>query len=134
MLAKLDAFKGRIPKLCANCVRLDQLDRRGARSAILGPVERYNELTGQSVRVEPELVEAVLDQVAAGRVDVGQAGRGGVETDEERVEAPYLQLVLERLWEAERERGSDVLGLETLRELGGAEAIVRAHLERALGR
>ncbi len=133
-LAKLDAFKGGIPNLFANYLRLDHLDRAGARAAILGPVEHYNELTGGSVRVEPELVEAVLDEVAAGRVDVGRAGRGGVEADAERVEAPYLQLVLERLWEAERERGSDVLRLSTLRELGGAEAIVRAHLERALGR
>jgi WD40 repeat protein len=132
-LAKLDAFKGRIPNLFANYLRLDHLDRAGARAAILEPVERWNELTGESVRVESGLVEAVLDQVAAGSVDVGRAGRGGVETDEERIEAPYLQLVLERLWEAERERGSDVLRLATLRELGGAEAIVRAHLERALG-
>ena len=132
-LAKLDAFKGRIPNLFANYLRLDHLDRAGAKAAILGPVERWSELTGESVRVEPELVEAVLDQVAAGKVDVGGAGRGGVEADDERIEAPYLQLVLERLWEAERERGSDVLRLATLRELGGAEAIVRAHLERALG-
>ena len=133
-LAKLDSFKGRIPNLFANYLRLDHLDRGGARAAILGPVERYNELTGRDVSVEPGLVEAVLDQVAAGKVDVGRAGRGGVEADEERIEAPYLQLVLERLWEAERERGSSVLRLATLRELGGAEAIVRAHLERALGR
>ena len=133
-LAKLDAFKGKIPNLFANYLRLDHLDREGARAAILGPVERYNELTGENVRVEPELVDAVLNEVAAGRVDVGQAGRGGIEADSERIEAPYLQLVLERLWEAERERGSSVLHLSTLRELGGAEAIVRAHLERALGR
>ena len=103
-LAKLDAFKGDLPNLFANYLRLDHLDRRGARAAILGPVERYAELTGEEVRVEPELVDAVLDQVAAGKVDVGRAGRGGTETDEERIEAPYLQLVLERLWEVERER------------------------------
>ena len=133
-LAKLDAFKGQIPNLFANYLRLDHLDRAGASAAIRGPVDRFNELTGQDVRVEPELVHAVLDQVAAGRVDVGTAGRGGVEADTERVEAPYLQLVLERLWEAERERGSTVLHLSTLQMLGGAEAIVRAHLERALDR
>ena len=133
-LAKLDAFKGRIPNLFSNYLRLDHLDRRGARAAIVGPVERYNELAGEDVRVEPELVEAVLDEVAAGKVDVGRAGRGGVETNEERIEAPYLQLVLERLWEVERERGSTILRLATLHELGGAEAIVRSHLERALGR
>jgi WD40 repeat protein len=132
-LAKLDAFKGQIPNIFANYLRLDHLDRRGGRAAILGPIERYNELTGESVRAEPELVEAVLDQVAAGKVDIGQAGKGGVEADEERVEAPYLQLVMERLWEAEREAGSSLLRWGTFRELGGADAIVRAHLERALG-
>ena len=103
-LAKLDAFKGRIPNLFANYLRLDHLDRNGGRAAILGPIKRYNELTGETVEVEPELVEVVLDQVAAGEVDVGRAGRGGVEKDEDRIEAPYLQLVLERLWQVERER------------------------------
>ena len=49
-----------------------------------------------------------------------------------RVEAPYLQLVMQRLWEVERERGSDVLRAATLAELGGAERIVKEHLERAL--
>jgi WD40 repeat protein len=132
-LAKLDAFKSRIPNLFANYLRLDHLDTEGGRAAILGPVERYNELTGEAVAVEPELVDAVLDQVAAGEVDVGRSGRGGVEKDTDRIEAPYLQLVLERLWQVERERGSSVLRLATLRELGGAESIVRAHLERALG-
>ena len=132
-LAKLDAFKSRIPSLFANYLRLDHLDKAGGRAAILGPIERYNELTGETVEVEPELVDAVLDQVAAGEVDVGRSGRGGVEKDTDRIEAPYLQLVLERLWQVERERGSPVLRLVTLRELGGAESIVRAHLERALG-
>jgi len=132
-LAKLDAFKGRIPNLFANYLRLDHLDKEGGRAAILGPIERYNELTGETVEVEPELVDAVLDQVAAGEVDVGRSGRGGVEKDQDRIEAPYLQLVLERLWQVERERDSPVLRLATLRELGGAESIVRAHLERALG-
>ena len=132
-LAKLDAFKGRLPNLFSNYLRLDHLDRDGARAAIIGPVDRYNELTGEEVRVEPDLVEEVLDQVAAGNVDVGGAGRGRVQMDEERIEAPYLQLVLERLWEVERERESIILRLATLHELGGAEAIVRSHLERALG-
>jgi WD40 repeat protein len=40
---------------------------------------------------------------------------------------------MERLWNEERERGSHVLRRSTLTELGGAAAIVRAHLDRALG-
>ena len=134
-LASLDAFKARIPNLFGNSLRLDRLERRAARAAILGPLERYNELVpaGDGVEAEPELVEAVLDEVAAGRVDLGLSGRGAVgEEDSDRIEAPYLQLVLERLWEVETSRDSHRLRLETLRELGGAAHIVEDHLERAM--
>ena len=134
-LASLDAFKARIPNLFGNSLRLDRLERSAARAAILRPLERYNELVpaGDGVEAQPELVEAVLDEVAAGRVDLGLSGRGAVgEEDSDRIEAPYLQLVLERLWEVETSRGSSRLRLETLRELGGAAHIVEDHLERAM--
>ena len=135
-LAQLDAFKGRIPNLFANSLRLDRLDRRAARAAMVGPVDRYNELVPEDARVaiEPELVEAVLDEVTLGRVDLGTANRGDVPTREGEtgIEAPYLQLVMERIWEAERDAGSHALRLATLRRLGGAVSIVRSHLERAL--
>jgi len=133
-LAKLDRFKGRIPNLFANYLRLDHLDRHAARDAIVKPVERYNEIAGEAVEIEPGLVEAVLDQTAAGKVDLGEAGRGLAvgEADESRIEAPYLQLVLERIWEEERAAGSSRLRAETLARLGGAEAIVRTHLRRAV--
>lgn len=134
-LAQLDAFKARIPNLFANSLRLDRLDRVAARAAIEGPLGRYNELAGDegAVSAEPELVDAILDQVGVGRVDLGQAGRGGIDDeDADRIEAPYLQLVLERLWEVERSRGSRRLQLATLTELGGAVHIVEDHLERAM--
>jgi WD40 repeat protein len=124
-LAKLDAFKAGIPAVFANQIRLEQLDRDSARTAVVGPLERWNELTGESVEIEPALVEAVLDEVLAGSVD-------GHAPDRDRIEAPYLQLVLERLWETERATGSTVLRLATLRALGGATTIVRAHLRDAL--
>src|SRR6185437_12083581 len=86
----------------------------------------------ERVDVEAELVEAVLDQTSAGRVDLGGEGRGGVGDGDGRIEAPYLQLVMQRLWEAERDAGVRVLRSSTLESLGGAEEIVRAHLEHAL--
>jgi WD40 repeat protein len=134
-LAQLDAFDPAIPGIFANRLRLEQLDRDAARGAILGPVARWSELTSTAVTVEPALVDAVLDDVAPGRLDLG-AGNGhvaGAEVAEGRVEAPYLQLVMERVWDEERAAGSAVLRAETLRRLGGARAIVSAHLERALG-
>ncbi|MGH3031176.1 MAG: hypothetical protein ACRDNE_10500 [Gaiellaceae bacterium] len=133
-LAELDVFTGRIPNVFGNYLALDRLDRAAARAAVTGPVARYNELSeGRSVELEDGLVEAVLDQVEVGRVLVGgldrepaEEARGG------EVEAPYLQLVMEGLWEAEERRGSRVLRRGTLEELGGAQAIVRAHLGEAV--
>jgi WD40 repeat protein len=135
-LGRLDTFRKPIFNLLANRLRLDRLDRTAAREAIEGPIARYNELVDpdQRVEVEAALVQAVLDQVASGRVDPGAAsGRGVVEGDpSDSVEAPYLQLVLTRLWEVEAERGSRRLRLETLNELGGAERVVERHLQRAM--
>ena len=133
-LGDLDAFKRRLPGLFGNLLRLDHLTRAAARSAIEGPLRAYAELGGSEVRAEDQLVEAVLEEVAAGRIEQQLSGRGLVDEGrrERRVEAPYLQLVLERLWEVERQRGSDELRASTLAELGGAERIVEEHLERAL--
>ena len=117
-LAELDDFAGRIPELFSNLLRLDLLDREAGRAAILGPLARYSELAGATFTAEDALVEAVLDEASS---DAG-------------VEAPYLQLVLERLWERERESGSRELRLETLRAIGGARAVVREHVQGALDR
>jgi WD40 repeat protein len=117
-LAELDEFAGRIPELFSNLLRLDRLDREAGKAAILGPLARYGELSGEQFNAEDALVEAVLDEAST---DAG-------------VEAPYLQLVLERLWEREREAGSRELRLTTFREIGGARAIVREHVQGALER
>ncbi len=133
-LAKLDRFTGRIPDLFGNTLRLDRLDREAARSAIVRPVERFAELTGERVAVEPALVDRVLDDVGAGRIEPALGGLGSVERrpDAARVEAPYLQLVMQRLWDEERAAGSNVLRVETLARLGGARHIVEEHLEGAM--
>jgi WD40 repeat protein len=133
-LSKLDRFKGRIPNLFANYLRLDHLDPRAARDAVEKPVERYNELADASIEIDPELTQMVLEQTVAGQVDLGEAGRGLAADDVStgRIEAPYLQLVLERIWEEEQAAGSSRLRAETLLALGGAESIVRAHLRRAV--
>ena len=107
-LAKLDRFKGRIPNVLGNYLRLDHLDRDSAREAIVGPVDRYNELSSdEAVEIEPALVEAVLDQVAAGKVELGRERprRRRRERSGGRIEAPFLQLVMARLWDAERGGG-----------------------------
>jgi WD40 repeat protein len=135
-LAKLDAFRKRIPNVFGSYLRLEHLDLQAARAAIVEPILEYNRRVGddEAMSIEPGLVDAVLDQVVAGKVEVGQAGRGSVEGDvgEVRIETPYLQLVLRRLWDEERRTGSHEVRLSTLERLGGAEQIVRDHVERAL--
>ena len=135
-LAKLDVFRARIPGVLGNYLRLEHLDPPAARAAIVQPIAEYNRRVAEedAVDIEPGLVEAVLDQVVGGKVGVGQLGRGAVEGGNGvvRIETPYLQLVMQRLWDEERKRGSHRLCPETLRELGGAEQIVRTHVDEAL--
>jgi hypothetical protein len=133
-LAKLDRFTGLIPGLFANTLRLDRLSREAARAAIVRPVERFAELTGRPVSVDPRLVEQVLHEVGAGQIEPALGGLGAVDgpSDGSRIEAPYLQLVMQRLWDEEQSRGSDLLQLETLDRLGHAQHIVEEHLDGAL--
>lgn len=140
-LAKLDRFEGRIPILFDNYLRIEHLDREAARAAIEKPIGRYNlspQADGHRVTIESALVEAVLDQVKTGKVALSEVAKGvgrveGSATPAEgSVETPYLQLVMTRLWDEEAKAGSSALHLETLNRLGGAERIVRTHLDEAM--
>lgn len=112
-LAKLDRFKGRIPNLFDNYLRIEHLSHEAARTAIEGPINQYNRMgapKGPQVDIEPELVEAILQQVQTGEFAVGEVGRGVVQaeadasTTEGQIETPYLQLVMTRLWNKEMEQ------------------------------
>jgi hypothetical protein len=141
-LAKLDRFKGRIPNLFDNYLRIDHLDLEGARDAIRKPIAEWNRIkklkgAGQEFDIETPLVEAALGQVRTGRVILGEAGKGkvaevaeeGISAGGPRIETPYLQLVMTRLWKEENQSDSHVLRLGTLNRLGGAENIVKTHLD-----
>ena len=139
-LAGLDRFKGRMPRLLENYLRLRHLDRAGGRAAIEEPVKQFNVQRAEelaAVSVEPQLVDAVLDQVKAGQLSLDESTQGGVGAptaapDDASIEAPYLQLVMSRIWEEELEEGCHVLRLQTLERLGGAARIVRTHLDEAM--
>ena len=136
-LAKLDRFEGRIPILFDNYLRIEHLDRKAARAAITEPIKQYNHLHAQDaeqIAIEPKLVEAVLEQVETGQVILGEAGRGVVKGQaiDAQIETPYLQLVMTRLWDEELRAGSHILRLETMDRLGGAERIVRTHLDAVM--
>ena len=115
-LAALDRLKGAIPNLFGNVLRLDYLDRAAGRAAIVKPLERWSELEGEPVTIEDALVRDVLDGVGTGRIELGPGGQGaaGGNGRAPGIEAPYLQLVMQRLWDVERTSGSATLRAATL--------------------
>lgn len=137
-IAKLDRFQRNIPNLLSNYIRLDHLDEKGARLAIEEPLTAWNEgaraADEAEVQLDLDLVPALIDEVKTGNVEIAGEGRGayaGVITHDDRlrVETPFLQMILLRLWEAERAEHSNVMRLDTFRRLGGAEKIVHAYVD-----
>ena len=135
-----DLFQGRIRNVYSNYLHLENLTRESAREVIEKPIASFNALhrTEVPVNIEPSLVDVILgqlgsDQFAPDRGVIGRlADTNGAERSGE-VAPPYLQLVMKRLWETEAARGSRILRRATLEELGGAQTIVRTHVDRALG-
>ncbi len=136
-----DLFRGRVGNVYRNYIHLEYLTRAAAHEAIELPVRRYNE----DHEDEPEitlgsgLTDRVLDEVWRGNLALGprRAESGVIEIPSapasDEIEAPFLQLVMERLWQCERKQGSRVLRKETLDDtLGGAGRIVSDHLTDAL--
>jgi WD40 repeat protein len=135
-----DLFKSRIENVYGNYLHLENLGRECAQQAIERPVVSFNELHPYSVpvQIEPGLVDMVLDELGPSQFVLDGGGRGrvsGANGDRRpggEIAAPYLQLVMKRLWETEAARGSRILRRATLEELGGAQTIVRTHVDRAL--
>lgn len=121
-LAQLDRFRARIPQLLANTLRLDNLSVDAARSAITKPLEVFNrQHPDQAIEVEESLVDELLRQIPS-------------RESPERIETPYLQLVLERLWQQLPAQPPRALRLQMLSSIGGAARIVEAYLGEELRR
>jgi hypothetical protein len=136
-----DLFQQRIDNVYGNYLHLEDLNTESARQAIENPIISFNELHKHEAvfEIEPTLIEAVLgqlrpDQLALDRDGIGLMGDGnGAGRYVGEIAAPYLQLVMKRLWETEVAGGSRKLRLRTLEELGGAQMIIGTHVDRALG-
>lgn len=137
-LSSLDRFARRIPNVMGNLLRLEPLDQERARRAIAEPLETYNDLRAGRNLPGMEIDPALVDQLLSQDITFEQARRGSPgavkATRERAVQLPFLQLVLARLWSEERSGGSRVLRAETLTRMGGANAVVRSHLDEALHR
>lgn len=113
-LAQLDAFSGRLPETFGNILRLEPIGARAAGEAIVGPLDAFAEITGERMTAEDSLVDALQAEVENG------------------LGTPFLQLILDGIWEEERRTGSTELNEGTLARLGGTQAIAAAHVSKTL--
>ena len=139
-LSGLDRFKARIPNLMGNLLRLRHLDEAAAEEAVRKPLAAWNERLEnpeEAVNIEDALVREIIEQVRSGAGFLSPtegAGQPQAVEDATRIETPFLQLVLTRLWEEESAAGSRILRSATLENLGGAREIVRTHLDAAMAK
>jgi WD40 repeat protein len=135
-LAALDRFRHRIPTLLNNLYRLEHLTSADARHAIEEPLavlrQRADPRLELPTAFEDGLAATILDDLAsldrAGGMPV--AGRG----EEARVELPFLQVVLERIWLMECRSRAPLVRRATFAAAGGARGIVRQRVQEALHR
>jgi WD40 repeat protein len=136
--AKLDLLKGHVPALFAHSIRVDHLDRDAARAAIEGPIAEWNTTMTDGTEpfaIEPKLVDELLEATAVGRLTLSVDGESRTaDATDGRIEAPFLQLLLERLWRDCVETGARTLTAGRLNALGGAAAVAENHLLDALDR
>jgi CHASE2 domain-containing sensor protein len=140
-LVGLDRFKGELPNLFRNRLRLDGLSEAAALEAICRPVERYNEQRPSeqpAAALEPGLAETVVAEL---QEVVSPLTRGrGVATvavdmpagEPRPIEPAHLQLVMQALWTRDTGEGSALLRTATLSALGGCEEIVGSYVEASL--
>lgn len=150
-LSLLDYFKESIPGLFDNRLEINRLTASNAREAITEPIGAYNELHNpeKPFEIEKELVAEVIDKTRytppkvggdLEQIKVEQGESDAVQepdnenADENYVETPNLQLVMQRLWKEETRSGSNSLRMETLTSLGGVETIIQTHLDEVMNR
>jgi formylglycine-generating enzyme required for sulfatase activity len=133
-LHQLDQLRAFIPGILETTIELRGLNDGGVREAILGPIERYNESFRQvtPITVEDALVATLIRQLKEAD---NAFGRGPVIPGaERRIELPYLQLALTKLWTAEGGAAATAMREVTLiHQLGGVGRIVRDHVNGVMG-
>ena len=128
-LSELDRFEGRVPALFDNYLRLAPLTKAAAREAIVKPIARVNEWRVEAGRPAVEIEDGLVDDVLAQLADPRASSPEGAA---DVIEPAFLQLAMQRLWDADAGDDPPVLRRATLKDVGGAAAIVRLHLDRAM--
>lgn len=114
-LAELEALKIRIPLLFRHTMRLGPLTREQAREAIIKPSQQKALLGDQTVELEPEAVDAMLDFLSGRSVDRQLVGK-------DEIEPVLLQILCHSLFD--RVHGRELRAI-TVSDLGGRRGMSR---------
>jgi hypothetical protein len=114
-VGRLPALQVAIPSVMRNLIAIDDLTADMVREAIARPLEHFNRLNGTSYGIEPALVDEIIRSLSTATTE-GAVSRG-------RVDLPFLQLVLHRLWELERQSGGLILRRATLAAAGNVRGL-----------
>lgn len=117
-LGKLDRLRPRIPSLLTNVFRLEHLSIDGANAAMTIPLQKYLDLTGIEVQIEPALQAKLINQVREDRIGFEDVYLPPREIEplaaNLRYRALFLQIILTRLWEKDISPGKNgTIRLET---------------------
>jgi len=119
-LASLDFFKGQLPTMLRNRIPLRNLTAEGAKEAIERPLEQYNKGLPESAQVTLETSSKLADEIIE---EIGRKLEQTPDPNVREVPAAYLQVVMTKLWDRERELKGNILRVATLDALGGAARI-----------
>jgi len=143
-LYKLDRFQSTLPTLFENRLQVEPLTPRNAEQAIEKACNSYNASPHKitHVTIDPGLISAVLDQVRIDNLsrDLAKTAPApwGLNTSVAYIDAPYMQLVMSRLWEEESKRWEkekppeNTLRLDALKALGTTQNVVQQHLDNIM--
>lgn len=141
-LAKLDYFKVNIPTIFECFIRIDHLDIQSAQEAITKPILIRNKLitnnkefNKEKVNIEKGLSELVIEKLtesASYNENLALKSESSFKF-ENRVQAPYIQLVMSTLWKKEVQvLKSSSLTVKTFMNIGGAKSIIKQYFFRQL--
>jgi WD40 repeat protein len=148
-LARLDRFKGKIPYLFDNSIRINHLNREAAYKAVKGPVDTYNKIIKahsaevgfdrQTVNIEEQFIAEVLDQLERLDDSNGLSVHSvpvAIETGsiEARIQTSRLQIVLKYLWEKAIRISPPNLSFDLVRKPDTAKRIINTNLHKTLNR
>jgi WD40 repeat protein len=142
-VSRLDRFRGRIPNLFENSIRIDHLEQNAARDAIVEPIRKYNKIIREQQKEQPEveITPGFISEVLHQLEELDQPYELGRETlppesdakpAERRIQTARLQIVLQHLWDKANTNPPPLLDAKLLSKPDTAKGIFQLHLQEAL--